>query len=80
MRGGANLQGHLPAELEAQGYEKTDWGVTIAENRADYADDLFCGYTDQDAANGIPPVYLVPLNLTILENSGITNGYGFQNN
>ncbi len=65
-------------DLEADGYERMDWGRAIVDNRADYADDLFLGYTDADASAKVPPIYLVPLSITILENSGISNGYGFQ--
>ncbi len=63
--------------LEADGYVQTNWGADIVANAADYSTDLFKGYSDADFSAGNPPVYLVPLNSTILENSGISNGYGF---
>lgn len=64
--------------LEADGYVQTAWGATIAANADDYATGLFAGYSDADYAAGNPPIYVVPLSSQILENSGISNGYGFQ--
>ncbi|WP_163714416.1 RagB/SusD family nutrient uptake outer membrane protein [Mangrovibacterium lignilyticum] len=64
--------------LEDDGYTQTAWGATIAANKEDYATGLFSGYSDADYAAGNPPIYVVPLSSTILGNSGISNGYGFQ--
>lgn len=64
--------------LEAEGYVKTNWGVDMYEYRDSYATKLLCGYSDADYAAKNPPVYLIPNRYNDLQNSGITNGYGFR--
>ena len=67
------------AELEAEGYVKTDWGATILTYEAQYTTDIFKGYSDALYSEGAPPRYLFPLSSeTISKSNGlITNGYGF---
>lgn len=68
--------GDRAAELEADGYTKTDWGITITENASDYCDYVFRGYTDYT----VPPIYFIPYNSNMISTSNgvLTNGYGFQ--
>lgn len=70
------------AALEAQGYEKAPWGITIIENKDQYLTNIFKGYSEGDYAAGAPPRYLLPLSSeTIAKSNGlITNGYGFSQN
>ncbi len=64
--------------LEAEGYEKTNWAVDMYQYRDSYATKLLCGYSDEDYAAKNPPIYLLPNRYNDLQNSGITNGYGFR--
>lgn len=67
--------GAVAVDLETnQGYTKTDWGITIVNNKAEYSDNVFCGYEQ-----GTPPIYLLPMNSNMISTSQgkITNGYGF---
>jgi hypothetical protein len=36
------------------------------------------GYTDADYAAKKAPIYLIPMNQTTCETTGLTNGYGFK--
>jgi hypothetical protein len=67
------------ASLQALGYVKTPWAINIVNNKDQYLNDVFKGYTDADYAAGVPPRYLLPLSAeTIAQSHGlITNGYGF---
>lgn len=64
--------------LEADGYVQTPWGIDMYQYRDSYATKLLCGYTDADYAAGNAPIYLIPNIYNDLQNSGITNGYGFR--
>lgn len=64
--------------LEADGYVQTNWGVDMYDYRDSYATKLLCGYSDADYAAKNPPIYLIPNRYNDLQNSGITNGYGFR--
>lgn len=64
--------------LEAEGYEKTPWAVDMYQYKNDYATKLLCGYTDADYAAKNPPIYMIPMIYKVLQNSGLTNGYGFR--
>ena len=66
--------GSEAAELEADGYEKVDWGVTLLENEDDYLKYVFYDYDYTSA-----PIYLWPFTATILSTGGFQNGYGFKN-
>lgn len=65
--------------LEADGYVKTPWAINIVNNKDQYLNDLFKGYTEADYSAGTPPRYLLPLGSeTIAQSNGfIKNGYGF---
>ncbi|MGE4585967.1 MAG: RagB/SusD family nutrient uptake outer membrane protein [Mangrovibacterium sp.] len=67
------------AALEAEGYEKTVWGINIVNNEDQYTSDIFKGYPDEFYTGGVPPRYLLPLSSeTISKSNGlIANGYGF---
>ncbi len=60
------------ANLEADGYTKTDWGVQLVENYDEYYTYLFWDY-DYDKA----PIYLWPFTPNVISTGGFTNGYGF---
>lgn len=64
--------------LESEGYEMTPWGVDMYTYKDSYATKLLCGYTDADLAAKNPPVYLIPMIYNDLQNTGVTNGYGFR--
>lgn len=64
--------------LEADGYVQTPWGVDMYQYKDSYATKLLCGYSDADYAAGNAPIYLIPNIYNDLQNSGITNGYGFR--
>jgi hypothetical protein len=72
--------GAQAATLVSQGYVKTNWGINITANEAQYTSSIFKGYTDAYYSSGAPPRYLLPLSSeTISKSNGlITNGYGFQ--
>ena len=68
-------EGPEAAALEADGYVKTNWGVTIVE----YKDDIY----DRNILSGIgdgttAPRYYHPIPFEVLNQSGgnVTNGYG----
>lgn len=65
--------------LQAQGYVKTPWGIEIVNNKDQYLNNIFKGYSDADFMAGTPPRYLLPLSSeTIAQSNGlIKNGYGF---
>ncbi len=63
------------AELEADGYVKTDWGKGIIDNEDEYTTYLFYKY-DYNTA----PIYLFPFSPNTMATGGFTNGYGFTNN
>jgi len=67
------------AALVAQGYKKTNWGISIVNNEGQYTTSIFKGYTDAYYAAGAPPRYLLPLSSeTVSQSHGlIKNGYGF---
>ena len=64
--------------LEAEGYVQTPWGVDMYDYKESYATKILCGYTDEDYAAGNAPIYLIPNIYNDLQNSGLTNGYGFR--
>lgn len=68
------------AALVTQGYVKTNWGINIVNNEAQYTTSIFKGYTDAFYSSGAPPRYLLPLSSeTVSKSNGlIKNGYGFQ--
>lgn len=70
--------GSLAAELEAQGYEKSDWGSNIVANESQYTTDIFKGYPDSYYFAGEPPRYMraVPYETLAQSNGMITQGYG----
>ena len=37
------------------------------------------GYTDADYAAKKAPIYLIPMETTVLQTAGLVNGYGFKN-
>lgn len=62
-------------QLIADGYTKTDWGVTLVANKEHYADlNLLKGVE----AGNVPPRYYWPIPVEVLTQSKgtITNGYG----
>jgi starch-binding outer membrane protein, SusD/RagB family len=65
--------------LVAAGYKKTNWGINIVNNAAQYTTNIFKGYPDDYVSQGVPPRYLFPMTSeTITKSNGlITNGYGF---
>ena len=75
--------------LEARGYKKTPWGVGSytqgslgiepdAGIEAKWTTEFMCGYSDADYAAKKAPIYLIPMNQTTCETTGLTNGYGFR--
>ena len=75
--------------LEARGYKKTPWGAGSytkgalglepdAGIEAKWTSEFMCGYTDADYAAKKAPIYLIPMNQTTCETTGLTNGYGFR--
>ncbi len=62
------------AQLEADGYKKTDWAIDIVKNRDEYDKYLFYDYDGVKA-----PIYLWPFTPNVCANGGFTNGYGFKN-
>ena len=61
--------------LEADGYEQTEFGIQIVNNRAEYSTYVFRGYEA-----GQVPIYFEPFTSDVLisSNGAITNGYGFR--
>lgn len=70
--------GAVAAQLEADGYEKSPWGINIVDNEEQYTSDIFKGYPDSYYSAGEPPRYIMPIpGETISLSDGlITNGYG----
>lgn len=64
--------------LEAEGYVQTNWAVDMDKYRDSYATKLLSGYSDADLAAKNPPIYLKPFTYNALQNSKLTNGYGFK--
>ena len=62
------------ADLEAQGYKKTNWAVDLVKAEDEYLKYLFLDYSYVKA-----PIYLWPFTPNVLANGGFTNGYGFKN-
>ncbi len=60
------------AALEADGYERQDWGISLVENDNEYYRYLFYDYDYVSA-----PIYLWPFTPNVLSTGGFTNGYGF---
>ena len=58
--------------LEADGYERKEWGKAFVEYKTEYLDNLFKDYDYTSA-----PVYLWPFTINTLLTGGFTNGYGF---
>lgn len=69
------------AALEADGYEKADWGSNIVANESQYTTDIFLGYPDEYFEQGQPPRYVraIPSETILLSNGLITQGYGHEN-
>ncbi len=65
--------------LEADGYEKTPWAIDMINPSYEpyYSTKVMAGYTDADYQAKNPPMHLLPFRYQDLLNSGITNGYGF---
>ncbi|MFI1743294.1 RagB/SusD family nutrient uptake outer membrane protein [Thalassobellus sediminis] len=70
--------GPIAAALEADGYEKSDWGSNIIANESQYTSDIFKGYPDSYYSAGEPPRYMraVPFTTLSTSNGLITQGYG----
>lgn len=62
------------AELEAEGYVKTEWGSTLAANIDIYLSNILPGITSEESV----PCYYWPIPYeTISQSKGkVTNGYG----
>ena len=58
--------------LEADGYERQDWGAALVANDAEYYQYLFYDYDYVSA-----PIHLWPFTPNTLATGGFTNGYGF---
>lgn len=73
--------------LEARGYVKTDWAVGMytkngkddANQEAEWSSKFMGGYSDADYAAKKAPIYLIPMETTVLQTAGLVNGYGFKN-
>jgi hypothetical protein len=70
--------GPVAAALEAEGYVKSPWGISIVENESQYTSDIFKGYPDSYFSSGQPPRYVraVPYETLSQSNGLITQGYG----
>ena len=77
------------AALEAEGYKKTPWAVGMyipagktapdQNQEAEWSTKFMGGYTDEDFAAKKAPIYLIPMETTVVSTTGIKNGYGFKN-
>ncbi len=77
------------AALEAEGYKKTPWAVGMyipagktapdQNQEAEWSTKFMGGYTDADYAAKKAPIYLIPMETTVVSTTGIKNGYGFKN-
>lgn len=63
------------AALEADGYSKIEWGITLLKNRTEYDENLFKGFTSGNYDKA--PIYLIALPPNTI-GAGYTNGYGFE--
>ena len=74
---------------DADGWVMTPWGagsytqgalglVPDAGIEAKWTTEFMCGYSDADYAAKKAPIYLIPMNQTTCETTGLTNGYGFR--
>jgi hypothetical protein len=74
---------------DADGWVMTPWGAGSytkgalglepdAGIEAKWTSEFMCGYTDADYAAKKAPIYLIPMNQTTCETTGLTNGYGFR--
>ncbi|MDR0811705.1 MAG: RagB/SusD family nutrient uptake outer membrane protein [Paludibacter sp.] len=76
--------------LEADGYKKTPWGIMLyaitvdnvnwtanETQAANFAQDVFAGYTAADLAAKKAPMIMFPYEANVVINCGVTNGYGF---
>ncbi|WP_179213134.1 RagB/SusD family nutrient uptake outer membrane protein [Maribacter sedimenticola] len=70
--------GPIAAALEADGYEKSPWGINMIENESQYTSDIFKGYPDSYYAAGEPPRYnrAIPFTTLAASKGLITQGYG----
>lgn len=59
--------------LEADGYQKVEWGKTLTDYYDEYYTYLFYDYDYVSA-----PVYLWPFTPNAISTTGFTNGYGFR--
>jgi len=64
--------------LEADGYVKTDWGISLTLDKDTHALKLLSGCTDADFQARKSPVTVRPYTSKTVLNSNITNGYGFR--
>jgi starch-binding outer membrane protein, SusD/RagB family len=73
--------------LEARGYKQTNWAIGMyqkngeddANTEAEWSSKFMGGYSDADYAAKKAPIYLIPMELTVLKTAGLVNGYGFKN-
>ena len=80
----------VPCQVEdADGWVMTPWGagsytkgalglVPDAGIEAKWSSEFMIGYSDADYAAKKAPIYLIPMNQTTCETTGLTNGYGFK--
>ncbi|MGI5848413.1 MAG: RagB/SusD family nutrient uptake outer membrane protein [Candidatus Cryptobacteroides sp.] len=61
------------ADLEADGYQKVEYGLSLVTYRDEYYKYFFYDYDYQSA-----PIYLFPFSSTQLFTGGFTNGYGLR--
>jgi len=59
--------------LEADGYQKVEWGKTLVDKYDEYYTYLFYDYDYVSA-----PIYLWPFTPNAISTTGFTNGYGFK--
>lgn len=64
--------------LEADGYEKTNWGCDLLLDKNSHAYKVLAGCSDEDFQARKSPVTVRPFRYQDLLNSGLTNGYGFR--
>lgn len=64
--------------LEADGYEKTEWGAGLLADWNTHALKLLSGITDADFQAKKAPITVRPFRSEAITNSNVTNGYGFR--
>ncbi len=64
--------------LEADGYEKTDWGISLTKDKDSHANKVLSGISDADFQAHKSPVTVRPYTSKTVLNSNVTNGYGFR--